>query len=378
MKRIASLLILLILVASFFVGYKSSKMTKELVIDVSTLPSSNILLASYLENSAAFEYSSAVEMLFLENGTIRANETLILETVGNASTAKVAISYLYPLIKIRTLKLKNAELVNASISQGKDIIYLAFEPKKDKVEITLEYELNWRDIPSSGLGSFGLLINQSIKNKEEVLLAPMYFPSVAIRGTKRGNTLVIKLPKEWWAFVVDSSSYTSWKLVDSKLSGKQRILHFEQKNPNFPLIFIGKFSRFTRTVRLHEKRVNITIYMPINESTKGNVTLLQVGSIVRTFSQWYGIYPYGYLDIVVSRLAKPHTGLNIGKGVLIVSGRGFDVWLLSHEISHSWFGSYADLGKISESLATFSAMAYALTHSEDVPSNFWIYLKISA
>ncbi|WP_457754483.1 hypothetical protein, partial [Thermococcus sp.] len=355
MKRITYLLIFLILVASFFVGYKSSKRTKELVIDVSTLPSSNIPLTSYLENSAAFEYSSAVEMLFLENGTIRANETLILKTVGNASTAKVAISYLYPLIKIRNLRLENAELMNASISQGKDIIYLAFKPQKDKVEIALEYELNWRNLLPSGLGSLGLLINQSTKNKEEVLLAPMYFPSVAIRGTKRGNTFVIKLPREWWAFVVDSFSYAPWKLVDSKLSGKQRILHFEQKNPNSPLIFIGKFSRFTRTVSLHEKSINITIYMPINESEKGNVTLLQVGSIVGTFSQWYGAYPYDHLDIVVSRLAKPHAGLNIGKGVLIVSSRGFDVWLLSHEISHSWFGSYADLGKISESLATFSA-----------------------
>ena len=371
MKRVVLVLILLILAASVFVWHKSSKRSNEIVIDVPGLRPSNFTITSYIQNSTTFEYSSFVEMLFLENGTIRANSTLTLRNVGNVSTGRIAISYPYPIIKLRTLKLKNAELITASVSQGKDVIYLTFGPLEGKtMEIALDYELNWKNTLPSGLGFFGTLINQSLTDKEEVILTSMYFPSVALRGTKTNNTLILKLPMDWWAFVVDSSSRTPWKLVNSKIFANQRILYFEQESQSFPLILIGRFDRFAKTLNLHEKSVNLTVYIPLNEREKGETVLFQVEAIVETFSQWYGAYPYDSLNIVISRLVKPHSGLSMGGSFVVVSAGDYDVWLLSHEISHSWFGTYTDLGKISESLATFSAMAYVLTRSEDVPFDF--------
>ncbi|USG99174.1 hypothetical protein K1720_06385 [Thermococcus argininiproducens] len=371
MKRVALVLILLILVASLFVWYKSSKRCNEIMVDVSALSPSNFTINSYLESSTAFEYSSFVEMLFLENGTIRANETLTLKNIGNASTGKIVISYPYPILKIRALKLKNADVINASVSRGKDAIYLTFEPRGEKTaEIMLDYELNWKNTLPSGLGFFGALVDQGPGDKEEVILASIYFPSVTLKGTKTNNTLVLRLPKEWWAFVVDSSSHAPWKLVNLKVSINQRILRFEQESQSFPLIIIGRFNRFTGTISLHEKSVNVTLYVPPNEREEGETAFVQVEDIVETFSQWYGAYPYDSLNIVISRLIKPHVGLNIGGSFVVVSAGGFDVWLLSHEISHSWFGTYVDLGRMSESLATFSAMAYMLTRPEDVSFDF--------
>ncbi|NJE25143.1 hypothetical protein E3E22_00560 [Thermococcus sp. MV5] len=371
MKRVALVLILLILTTSAFVWHKMGEGSNEIVIDVSNLCPSNLTITSYLESSTTFEYSSFVEMLFFENGTIRANETLTLKNVGNVSIGRVAISYLYPAIKIRTLKLRNAKLISASVSQGKDVIYLTFEPLKGKTaEITLDYEFNWKNTLPSGLGFFGALINQSLIDKEETILTSMYFPFVALKGTKTNNALILKLPIDWWGFVVDSSSYTPWKFVNSEVSTNQRILHFEQENRSFPLILIGRFDRFAKTLSLREKSVNLTVYMPLNEREKGETVLLQVEDIVEIFSRWYGIYPYDSLNVVISRLIRPHSGLNVGGSFVLVSAGGYDGWLLSHEISHSWFEAYVDLGRMSESLATFSAMAYVLTRSEDVPFDF--------
>lgn len=370
MKKVTLMLALLILAASVFVWHESNR-SNEVVVDVSELSSSNFTLTSYIQNSTTFEYSSFVEMSFLENGTIRANETLTLMNVGNASSGRMAVSYLYPITKIRDLKLKNADLITASVSQGKDVIYLAFKPLKGKtVEITLYYELNWKNTLPSGLGLSGMLINQSSTDDEEVILASMYFPSVVLKGTKTKDTLILKLPTGWWGFVVDSLSYAPWKIVNSKVSSNQRILYFEHEDHSSPLILVGRFDKFVKSLNLQEKSVNTTVYMPPNEKEKGETVLLRVEDMVRTFSQWYGPYPYDSLNIVISRLFKPHSGINMGGSFVVVSARGYDVWLLSHEISHSWFGTYAELGKISESLATFSAMSYVLTHSEDVPAEF--------
>lgn len=371
MRKVALMFALLILAASVFLWHKSNR-SNEVVVDVSELSSSNFTLTSYIQNSTTFEYTSFVEMSFLENGTIRASETSTLMNVGNASTGRMAVSYLYPITKIRALKLKNADLIAASVSQGKDVIYLTFKPLKGKtVEITLDYELTWKNTLPSGLGFFGTLINQSSTDKKEVILAPMYFPSVVLKGTKTKDTLILKLPTGWWGFVVDSSSYAPWKTVNSKVSSNQRILYFEHEDHSSPLILIGKFERFIKSLSLQEKRVNITVYIPPNEKEKCETVLLRVEDIVRAFSQWYGAYPHDSFNIVISRLFKPHSGINMGGSLVVVSARGYDVWLLlSHEISHSWFGMYAELGKISESLATFSAMSYVLTHSEDVPAEF--------
>ncbi|WP_087037754.1 hypothetical protein [Thermococcus litoralis] len=144
MRKVALMLALLILAASVFLWHKSNR-SNEVVVDVSELSSLNFTLTSYIQNSTTFEYSSFVEMSFLENGTIRANETSTLMNVGNASSGRMAVSYLYPITKIRALKLKNADLIAASVSQGKDVIYLTFKPLKGKtVEITLDYELTWK------------------------------------------------------------------------------------------------------------------------------------------------------------------------------------------------------------------------------------------
>jgi len=169
--------------------------------------------------------------------------------------------------------------------------------------------------------------------------------------------------------------------VDEKLEGKVKTIKVKETvNSVLPAIIIGRYSIFTDSVQLPDGRnVVLKVYAhPGKQSENAKDLLQQAKECLLVFSQYFGPYPYGELDLAQMAygvgFAQAPAGLvqmtgevYLSKTFLATFYRFHDPQLsdyfIPHEVAHQWWGhrvgwlTYRDQW-ISETLAEFSAALF--------------------
>ncbi len=314
---------------------------------------------------SAFDASLEVEMHVNENGSLRATKTIFLKNVGKSERGVLSIHYLYPAIKIDKVVLRNLKLDNASIIQGKDVVFLAFRLSKGKIgEVEVCYQV--LNINLKEFGWYSLIFRKNADHDKQIEISPAYFLDEKFNGSVSNYTISLILPLNWNGSILDTNKKGYWSLDEVKEEKDYRILKFTSHSSKYPLAVVGLFDLVARDVRLGEKNIKISLLLP--KELKGKEEIAKTTEdILKTYSEWYGDYPFSFLQVVVSRNVKG--GMNGKFGVILISNRSVD-WHLSHEIAHFWFGGKAHFGVKDESLATFSELTYLNKLSKEKGENF--------
>jgi len=344
---------------SIFVKVETHTNAEEAHLEVSNIPMSFAAereLDNIINGSLAEGYSH-VEMAISENYTLKAEKVIEVKTQG---TVIVPLVYT-PNIHFDNITIKNAKLLNASIliTEYRIILLLKLEvPEGRRARIDIKY---WAVIDDSCKDKRTWWINSlfvKCKSKDEVEISPIFF--LPVEGNRIPITKIsLKLPKAWesWRGIV-------LKCVCDDVRDECLPLEFRKYNEELRLednifntfiVIIGDFKVEQFTVN----DVNVTMYLPGNATS--NYTGI-VKDIIETFSSTYMPYPYKNLTIIFSRNFLPHSGGNFKYVVLVVPNASPS--LLAHEISHSWFGCYAEFKRIHESLAEYSELSFALQFYE--------------
>lgn len=344
---------------SIFVKVETRTNAEEAHLEVSNIPMSFAAereLDNIINGSLAEGYSH-VEMTISENYTLKAEKVIEVKTQG---TVIVPLVYT-PNIHFDNITIKNAKLLNASIliTEYRIILLLKLEvPEGRRARIDIKY---WAVIDDSCKDKRTWWINSlfvKCKSKDEVEISPIFF--LPVEGNRIPITKIsLKLPKAWesWRGIV-------LKCVCDDVRDECLPLEFRKYNEELRLednifntfiVIIGDFKVEQFTVN----DVNVTMYLPGNATS--NYTGI-VKDIIETFSSTYMPYPYKNLTIIFSRNFLPHSGGNFKYVVLVVPNASPS--LLAHEISHSWFGCYAEFKRIHESLAEYSELSFALQFYE--------------
>ena len=354
---------------SIFVKVETRTNAEEVHLEVSNISMSFAAereLDNIINGSLAEGYSH-VEMAISENYTIKAKKVIEVKTQG---TVIVPLVYT-PNIHFDNITIKNAKLLNASIliTEYRTILLLKLEvPEGRRARIDIKY---WgRICESCEDKSLGRELNYLFvrwRSRDEIELSQGFF--LPVEGNKIPITKIsLKLPKAWEGWKGIALKCVCDDVCDECLPLEFRKyneeLRLEDHIFNTFMVIIGNFKVEQFTVN----NVNVTMYLSRNASS--NYTRV-VEDIIETFSSLYQPYPYQKLTIVFSRNFLPHSGGNFNYVVLVVPNASPS--LLAHEISHSWFGHYAKLRRIHESLATYSAHLFALQFYERHPEELKRY-----
>ncbi|MBO8182942.1 MAG: hypothetical protein H0Z28_09150 [Archaeoglobus sp.] len=296
---------------------------------------------------------------------MNATKTIFLKNVGKSDKGLLAIYYLYPAIKIDKIVLKGIKLENASTTRGKDVVFLVFElPIGETGKVEIHYEsptVLFRDF-----GWFTSIFRNYTVNDKQTEISPIYFLDERFNGTTSNYTILLNIPPAWNGTILDSRRMEGyWSSMGVEEGGGRKVLAFASNSSKSPFAILGLFDWVTSDIDFNGKQVRITLLLP-RELEGKNEVIKTVEDILRTYSEWYGEYPFSFLQIVVSRTVAPHAGMNGIYGVVLISDT-FDEWLLSHELAHFWFGSKARFGKmfeIDESLASYSSVNYFVQLSQ--------------
>ncbi len=355
---LAALILVIVVILtlnSTHIGNKRAENTsnagKEIILNISKL---NTSLGLKLSNESAFEASFKVEMFVSENRSLKATKTILLKNIGNSEKGMIAIYYLYPTIKVDKIVLKGLELENASITQGKDVIFLAFELPKGKIgEVKIYYEAS--NVNLQDFGWYSLIFGKYAINNSQIEISPAYFLDEKFNGSISNYTISLTLPSDWNGTILDADRKGYWTSSGIKREKERRVLTFTSNSSKSPFAIVGLFDWVTGNIDLDGKQVKISLLLPRELEEKDEVAKT-VEDILRNYSEWYGEYPFSFLQVVVSRAVQG--GINGDFGVILVSDQSVDRHL-SHEIAHFWFGSKAHFGtRKDESLATFSELTY--------------------
>ncbi|WP_237702802.1 M1 family aminopeptidase [Thermococcus barophilus] len=317
-----------------------------------------------LANQSVIKGYSQVKIRIFENYTFNANKTI---KVGNTGVVYVPVLY-SPRIHFNDIFIENAELLNASIlvSERGSILLLKLKiPKGTRAGIRFEYQGSIREQICARVGIIRTLFVK-YESPDEIEMCPeMFLPEISNGFLE--TKIILELPQSWrtWTGIIVSNS----GVLEPKAQLNGRLI-FTSRGLFIPFLILGDF----KMMRYNVNDVKVEIYFPkylsLNVSSRYEDV---VGDIIRTFSSWYMPYPYQNLTIIFSSNMMRMTGINKNSPILITANATPS--LLAHEISHSWFGGYAEFGNIDESLATYSEMSYMIRFYNEHPEELENYAR---
>lgn len=353
-------------------GQNTSKQPRNAttVIYASSLPLVNASTTNWRELLSSFENKTAllanvtVTFNLLYNGTFNATKRIVLR--GNGTTTRVLIlegNY----IKVRTLTVTKGKLLNATrVSLGDNGTGIVIDIAM--VGGTAEFAVNYTGTVSDPGITWVSNYFQHGVNAVDTELVPTYFLVDGIPTNHAVESLVINLPDELsgsTGMAMDLRSRNTFNL--SKNGSTRLIFTFSGSRLPLPFVAIGQYRVLHDEFSVGGREIKASFYVPkIYPSSYEDLLVNTTENIVRTYSHWYGEYPYDSLNIVLTQNFLYH-GINLFHGNIFITYSEYlaradypiDFQVLAHELAHTWYGDYS-LGSslMSESFATYSQITY--------------------
>ena len=148
---------------------------------------------------------------------------------------------------------------------------------------------------------------------------------------------------------------TNGKLVDSTISGTNRIFTFKSRYPMasyLVTVSVARYNRYYTSVNVGGVNTQVAYYLHRGKSAGNYTTIInamnQQNQVLQAFSTKYGDYPYkyekhGFYDGLKGAGGMEHQTFSAIDGGTSVGGIGAlaDPATLAHELMHQWFGDKA-------------------------------------
>ncbi|USH00298.1 aminopeptidase [Thermococcus argininiproducens] len=131
-------------------------------------------------------------------------------------------------------------------------------------------------------------------------------------------------------------------------------------------VLLGKWKVYEKTTKIGEKSVKITALTDESDPTD------ELAKILKIYSSYLTPYPYDeFIYIRIKGHRSEIEGFGLYGGAV---GTQFEN-VIPHEVAHNWFGMYAELGLLDESLATYTSSFYNMT---PVQLDYWEGICLSS
>ncbi|MCO6040483.1 M1 family aminopeptidase [Thermococcus alcaliphilus] len=132
-------------------------------------------------------------------------------------------------------------------------------------------------------------------------------------------------------------------------------------------ILLGKWNTYEKSIKIYGRSVRV-----IALTDEGEWVVDELAKILKVYS--FYLIPYPYDEFIYIRI-KGHRSEIEGFGLYGGAvGTQFEN-LIPHEVAHNWFGIYAELGVLDESLATYTSFLYKPTLEQ---ADYWEGICLSS